>query len=105
MRYLFLILAFFTFMACSTVEESALHGRWEGDALKIQLNPDKTAIFFNGMAEVKCTYHKFGNTIELINENNKVIFNMRIQELKEDKLYINLHSMGADNVKELKRVK
>lgn len=94
----------FMLIACSTIEEKELYGKWEGEGLLIQLNEDKTAVFGNGLAVVNATFNKFGNTIELINENNKVVFNMRLKEVKDGKLYINIPSLGTDAIKELKKV-
>lgn len=105
MRYLFLLLCFFAMVSCSSFEQKDLIGKWEGEGLRIELNEDKTCTFFAGISEVKGTYKQFFNTLELIDENNKVMFNMRLKDVQADQLSINIQSLGGDNIKVLKRVK
>ena len=105
MRVLFLMMMLCVMSACSSYNEADLYGTWRGDEMEFTFNADKTMHMKQGLnLDVSGKYNPFGNTIELINESNKVIFTIHVKELKGTDLTIDIPSLGTSRIYNLKKV-
>ncbi len=107
MRYSFLLLLSCLLFAvsCANYKKEDLHGSWKNSEISFTFNADNTFKMDMGLNKLNGTYRNaVGNSVEMINEEGKVVFEMRIKSLQGDNLTINIPSLGTDRIYELKRV-
>ena len=101
--FLFTILLF-SFSACSNFEMDDLYGSWSSKDIDFTFNEDKTMKVRLGSITDSGRYRPFGNTLELVGSNNKVITRLTIMSLKNDSLTIDIPNIES-KVRVLTRIK
>ena len=90
MKKLFLLLTLIFFTACNNYKIEDLYGTWVFENIELRFNKDKTMERRVGAEEIKGRYNTFGNSLELIGPDNKVIGSVAIKSLKNDTLVLDL---------------
>lgn len=90
MKKLLLLVIVLQLIACKNYKTEELYGSWTSDQMDITLNEDKTMNCRLGPEIIKGRYNTFGNSLELINSDNKVIGSLAIKSLKNDTLLLDL---------------
>jgi lipopolysaccharide export LptBFGC system permease protein LptF len=87
-----LMLVFVTVLlfSCKNYKTEELFGSWTSDKMDLVLNKDKTMNCRIGGNEFSGRFKTFGNSMELINSEEKVIGSVSIKSLKNDTLILNL---------------
>lgn len=95
MKKLFFLLFLFSLSACSNYETKDLYGTWNSPEVGFVFNEDKTMDVRIGAMTDKGRYRPFGNTLELVNSENKVLTRVTIKSLKNDSLVIDMPNIGS----------
>lgn len=83
-----------------------LYGSWNADKISFTFNEDKSMSWKLGAMEGEGRFRPFGNTLEVINKENKVVIpRISIKSLKGDTLMIDMPSMGTSREIVLVRAK
>ncbi len=90
MKKVLLLLTLILFTACNNYKIEDLYGTWVFDNIELRFNKDKTMERRVGAEEIKGRYNTFGNSLELIGPDNKVIGSVAIKSLKNDTLVLDL---------------
>lgn len=90
MKKVFLLLTVIFFSACNNYKIEDLYGTWVFDNIELTFNKDKTMERRIGAEEIKGRYNTFGNSLELIGPDNKVIGSVAIKSLINDTLILDL---------------
>jgi len=90
MKKVIFLLAVILVTACNNYKAEELYGVWTSDKMDLTLNKDKSMICRLGPEEFKGRYNTFGNSLELIGPDNKVIGSVAINSLKNDTLVLDL---------------
>jgi hypothetical protein len=103
----FIFIFSFLFFSCSkNFEMKDLYGSWNADKVIFTFNEDKSMSWKLGAMEGEGSFRPFGNTLEVINKENKVVIpRISIRSLKGDTLKIDMPSMGTTREIVLVRVK
>lgn len=91
--------------ACRSFEPEQLHGQWESANWSFDFRPDNTMDMRLGQATSSGRYSLsgLGNQIELISEEDKVLFSITVEHLSQDTLKINKMDLGGSNIYTLVR--
>jgi hypothetical protein len=101
--FLLLALSVVLFSSCANYEKKDLYGTWSSPEMTFVFNADETFKMDLGLNKVEGKFHTFGNNIELINPEGKVVFTVLLKSLKDNELTINIPSMGTDRLYTMKK--
>lgn len=73
-----------------------LYGTWTSNDIEFTFNEDKTMNCRLGALNEKGRYRPFGNTLEIINTEEKVLTRVTIKSLKNDSLIIDLPNFSSN---------
>ncbi len=105
MKNILILFFFITLLSsCNNFEMKDLYGSWSSENIEFTFNEDKTMACRIGSLNEKGRFRPFGNTIELVNAEEKVLTRITIKSLKDDQLIIDLPNIGS-KIYTLKRVK
>jgi hypothetical protein len=94
------------FSCGNNYEMKDLYGNWNTDKISFTFNEDKSMSWKLGALEGEGRFRPFGNTLEVINKENKVVIpRISIRSLKGDTLKIDMPSMGTSREIVLVRAK
>jgi hypothetical protein len=93
---IFLIPLFFCLVACNNYKIEDLYGTWSSEKLAFTFNKDKTMQYLQAGVEQNGRYRIFGNSIELINSEDKVIGTLAIKSLRNDSLVVDMLSISSN---------
>ncbi len=95
----------FLFSACSNYSPEDLYGTWHCDEFDFVFKKDKTMSLRRGDVKQNGTFRPFGNTLELVSEENTVITRVSIIAIKNDTMKIDMPVLGSSRNFVLTRVK
>lgn len=94
------------FSCGNNYEMKDLYGSWNAEKVNFTFNEDKSMSWKLGALEGEGRFRPFGNTLEVINKENKVVIpRISIRSLKGDTLKIDMPSMGTSREIVLVRAK
>jgi len=82
-------------VACMNYVEEELLGTWHCKEFDFTFKEDMTMSWRRGTVTQTGSYRPFGNSIELIGEDNKVLTRVTIKSLKDDSLIIDLPAISS----------
>lgn len=103
-KLLLLSISLLLFSACSNFKLEELYGSWTSKDIDFTFNEDKTMKVRLGSMNDTGRYRPFGNTLEIIGSDDKVITRVTVKSLKNDSLTIDLPNIES-NVRVLTRKK
>lgn len=105
MRYIFFFLLALTLTACSKLSVDQLTGRWEHPDLGLEFLPDQQFNMRLGAGDVQGRYRIVFNSLEMINTDGKVLFNINVRSVAADSMQVDLPTLGTSRVYTLAKVK
>ena len=84
------------FAACNNYKTDDLYGSWTSEKVDLTFNKDKTMQCRLGPSEFSGRYRLFGNSVELINSDEKVIGSIAIKSLKNDSLVVDILQFSSN---------
>lgn len=91
MKFLFVIsTAVCLLSSCMNFKQEELIGTWTSEQLDFSFHEDKTLEFRMGVLKDSGKYRPFGNSIEIIGSNNKVVTRLSVVSLEGNELVLDL---------------
>ena len=105
MRFFFAFVLLSLVVACSKLEVKQLEGRWEHQDLGLEFMEGQRYKLRLGMVETTGTYRPVFNSLEMVNEEGKVLFNLNVKSVTADSLVIDMPRLGSSQIYNLVKVK
>ena len=86
----------FLLISCKNHKIEELYGSWTSENIELDLREDKSMQCRLGVSEISGRFRTFGNSIELINSEEKSVGRIGIKSLKNDTLVIDLIQMSSN---------
>jgi hypothetical protein len=105
MRHIYFFLLALSLTACSKLSTDQLTGRWEHPDLGLDLLADQQFDMRLGAGKVQGRYRIVFNSLEMINTDGKVIFNINVRSVSADSMQVDLPTLGTSRIYTLAKVK